>query len=381
MKKRILALLLCLATVLSLFACGEDGALSTDSVDGDTDVIFPQFNKKPTQNSDENSDAVDPYEAMGYDPAVDHKFIACDIINHSVVVFDLNACDGDFQNLKDDDVAVVWEWDSDEDPNCKIKPGYGIDSAKYRYSPYYKKDVIIACSSGGGAWVVDYEEKTVLWEARIGGGPHSIEMLPNGDIVVAGSSGGPKQNGHLTYVPLSAGIKKPVSTIASYSCHGVSWDPVNECLWVLEYDCARAVAVLNEGTKNAELVRIDRSGCNFPGGGRGGHAFSPVIGQPGKYWASSGNGLWQFDAEAEEMYSNYPLNVFLTTSGIKGVCSFADGTVIETVAGIGNETQSWSSNGFLIVTQDADTKEVKSEYVVFDHRDFYKVQPFTKDYQ
>ncbi len=377
MKKRVLALVFCLAITFSLFACGEGKSSFTDDVGGNTSVVFPQISQNPNKNTDKNTDTPGQDEAMGYDPSVDHKFIACDIVNHSVVVFDLNACDGDFQKLKDDDVAVVWEWDSDEDPNCKIKPGYGIDSAKYRYSPYYKKDVIIACSSGGGAWVVDYEEKTVLWEARIGGGPHSIEMLPNGDIVVAGTSG----NGKLAYVPLSAGIKKPVHTIESLSCHGVSWDPVNECLWVLEAYGVKAVAVLNEGTKDAKLVRIERSGAPFGGSVGGGHAFSPVIGQPGKYWASSGNALWQFDSETETMYSNYPLNVFLTTSGIKGVCSFADGTVIETVAGIGNEDKDWSSNGFLIVTQDTETKEVNSEYVIFDHRDFYKVQPFTKDYQ
>ena len=380
MKKRILALFLCLITVLCTVGCGETESPSTE---GDGTVAFPQFSKpdKDTEKDNDTSDVVSDDTQRIFDSAVEHKFIACDIINHSVVVFDLNACDGDFQKLKDDDVAVVWEWDSDEDPNCKIKPGVGIDSAKIRYSPYYEKDVMIACSSGGGAWVVDYEEKTVLWEARIGGGPHSIEMLPNGDVVVAGSSGGPESNGHLSYVPLSAGVKKVVHTIASYGCHGVSWDPENECLWVLEGDGVKAVAVVDEGTKNGKLVKIDRSGSKFPGGGNGGHAFSPVTEYPGRYWASSGSALWQYDSQTEEMYGNYQFNVYLSQGGIKGVTSFADGVVIKTVAGIGDNTQSWSSRGFLIVSQDGASHQIKSEYVVFEHRDFYKIQPFSKDYQ
>ena len=372
MKKRILAGFLCFVTVIALAACGGSNVPSGDSAGEDTDTISLQSSKKTDKNTDKNTDTE---EKVGYDPTVDHKFLACDIVNHSIVVFDLDACNGDLQKLRDDDVAVVWEWDSDDDPNCRLNPGYGLDSAKYRYSPYYKKDVVIACSSNGWVGIIDYEAKSLLWERRdqITYNAHSVELLPNGDLVVSVSS----DPGALVYYAVSLGIDEHITTVNNLWGHGVSWDPVNECLWTLESGKIVAVSVLDMGTKDVKLVRIERSFAEIKGSG---HALSPVTGQPGKYWISASS-LWQFDTETEEICTNFPLNAFLTRDSIKGICSFADGTVIETVAGIGNNTQSWSSNGFLIVSQDAETKEVNSEYVVFDHRDFYKIYPFSKDYQ
>ncbi|MBO5213632.1 MAG: hypothetical protein J6B86_02540 [Clostridia bacterium] len=379
MKKRIFSLFLCVLISLSFVACGGTSP-ADDSVQTDSDKTSVNVSTKTDKNTDTNDGDTDEKEEEipGYDPTMEHKFIACDIISHGIVVFDLNACDGDFQRLTDDDVAVVWEWDPEEDPNLKTKgPNLGIDSAKYRYSSYYEKDVMIACSSNGWVGIIDYEAKTLLWETTVSGGPHSVEMLPNGDLVVGCSS----KPGALVYYAISAGYNKKVHSIPSLYCHGVSWDPEEECLWVLEHTGVYAAVIENMGTKNGKIIRIDRSGAQFPKNYTGGHAFSPVAGQPGRYWASSGGDLWQFDANDEKMYSNYPMNLYLSRGSIKGVTSFADGTVIETIGGIGNNSQSWSSAGFLIVTRDRETQEVKSEYVLFDHRDFYKIQPFTKDYQ
>ena len=86
------------------------------------------------------------------------KLIATDITQHRIVVYDLDACKGDYTKLTDDWISVVWEWDSDDDPNCTVyKPGYGLDSAKLRYSEYYKRYVVIACSSNGWVGVIDYK--------------------------------------------------------------------------------------------------------------------------------------------------------------------------------------------------------------------------------
>jgi hypothetical protein len=209
-------------------------------------------------------------------------------------------------------------------------------------------------------------------------------MLPNGDLIVACSS----DPGALVYVPLSAGITYPASWIPSLYCHGVSWDPVNEWLWVLEDNGVYAATVMNPG-KDGKITRLGGTGALFGSGIAGGHAFSPVGGEPGKYWASSGSFLFQFDAETETMSRSYTRFAKLTKAGIKGIASFADGTVIQTVAGIGGkDTYGWSSDGFRIVTVEMSegrvkqlvTKETK---VIFpaSHREFYKVQPFTKSYQ
>lgn len=387
--KKILLFLLCFAMLLSLGACGEpsdpsDGTGSDSAVqktDGKTTASKPA--KTDTEDVSAPSDTEEEKPETGYDPSMEHKFIATDITRHSIVVYDLNPCDGDFKKLTDDELCVVWEWDADDDPNCKIKPNAGIDAAKIRYSPYYERDVMIACSSNGWAGVIDYEAKSLLWEYRIGSGPHSIEMLPNGDVVVGCSS----DPGALVYVPLSAGITKPVSSIPSLYCHGVSWDPQNELLWVLENYGVYAAIILDEGTENGKLVRIGKSGDVFDNGEGGGHAFSPIYGQPGKYWASSGSKLWIFDAETEELDFRFDRNPYLSLKNIKGIASFPDGTVVQTVGGLcGNDTYGWSSDGLRItiryVDENGDLRDRVTK-VSFDpfHREFYKVQPFTKDYQ
>lgn len=374
MKKRILALFLCLIMAFTLVACGGDGEpSSTDSnvgsVSGSTD----------SDAAGGNGGA----ELKGYDPELEHKVICCDIKNHGVVILDLNACNYDFESLEACEEAVVWEWDADEDPNCELaaKVSTSISGVRYRYSEYYKKDVIVACAAYGWVGIIDYETRSLLWEAddKVLNNAHSVEMLPNGDVVVAVSA----DPGAVVYYPLSAGITDPIATVPSLWSHGVFWDPEAEQLWVLETSGVVAVSILNRGTENVKLMRVGGMGVNFKGDG-GGHAFAPIMGQPGKYWASGGKGLWVFDSEKLTLTkADKSLNV----SSIKGVCSFTDGTVVEAKAGFGGETlKEFGSAGLRITVKEVTGNKVKSlKYVtynaVFKEREFYKVQTLTKDYR
>ena len=389
MLKKVLALLFACVLLLSFAACGpagedpqnpDPGSAGTDSAAG-TDA---------SSGSESDKDEDKEEKPILYDEDMEHKFLATDITNHSIVLYDLNLANGVYENLKGDS-CIVWEWDADEDPNCKINPGKGIDAAKYRYSPYYEKDVIIACSSGGGAYVIDFEEKTVLWEYNIGTGPHSIEMMPNGDVVVACSGGATE--GKVAYVPLSTGETKPSSTIHSPSGHGVMYDPENECLWVLEFEQIYSCIVKNYGTKNATLVRVTGSGYDF---GRNkqdtsGHVLSPVYGQPGKYWVAGGK-LWMFDSTTEEFtrsYSHAATYSAKAADWMKGVAYFPDGTMIQTVPGSGGKTTTdWACGGFRITTLEMSEGKVKTvkanvSEVLWEpsDREWYKVHTFCKDYQ
>lgn len=380
MKKRILSLFLCVLMSFTFVACGDGEDPGSDSFGTNSSEQSVKPGSGVKTDTDSDGDTEDE-KKVGYDPSLEHKFIACDILSHGIVVFDLNACDGDWKKLTDDSVAVVWEWDPEEDPKCKYSSNisYSISGVRYRYSEYYKKDVVVACANFGWVGIIDYETRSVIWESNdpVLAGAHSVEMLPNGDLVV-GISG---KAGKVAYFPVSAGISRHVSSISSPQCHGVFWDPGNECVWVLEDNGVYAAVIMNLGKLSGEIMRVDRSGSLFGNNSKGGHAFSPVAGQPGKYWASSAGALWQFDAESETMYTNYPLNGALSHGAIKGVCSFADGTVVETIGQLGKHDYSFGSAGFLIVTQDRETQEIVSKYIYFDHREFYKVQSFTKDYQ
>ena len=379
--KRVLTVLLCLILALLSVACTE----TTTSTDSNASSEGTEVTESSTDTSTSSS-VGNTTNGGGYDETMEHKFIVTDITNHSIVVYDLNRCNGDFTRLTRDS-CVIWEWDADEDPNCKLagRIGYGIDAAKYRYSPYYKRDVIVACSSAGWCGVIDYKAKTVLWEYNVGQGPHEVEMLPNGDVVVACSS----DPGALVYVPLSAGVTRPVSSIPSLYCHGVSWDPVNKCLWVLEDTGVYAAKIRQMGTAHGSIYRVTSSKLAFENGEKGGHAFSPVYGEPGCYWAASHKYLWKFDANAKTLTRGFRRSSELSQKDIKGIASFEDGTVIELVANIGKRcTKGWSCDGMRIITREWSQGKVKVmkdvvKVVPFDtnHREFYKIHPFTKEYQ
>lgn len=397
--KRIFALLLCCVLALSCVACGEgesgenasaQGSESTEqtsSTDSATSETVTSTNTDTDTDTEKNTTSsvteTVTWDNYVFDTSIEHKFFATDIRGHSLVVFDLNKTDGNLDLLTGRS-CVVWAWSSDYDTKCTIKPSSGIDAAKYRYSPYYGKDVVIASSSNGWAGVIDYEAKSLIWEHKVGDGPHSIEMMPNGDVVVACSGNG-STPGKLAYIPLSSGAKTPSCEVPSPSSHGVMWDPKNECLWVMENAEIACFKVVGAGTREATLERIKESCVSLAGKDSGGHVISPVLGQPGKYWIGAGGGLWQFDTETRTVTKSYENAAPLSIRHLKGVASFADGTVIQTSAGLGGNTSyDWSSKALRILlfkkNDDGTSRPIIKE-VPFKTREFYKVFPFTKDYQ
>lgn len=393
--KRLISLILCLILGAALVACGEPAApenTESEEVSSSTETDTPtgtstdtKTNTTDTKTDKTDSDKTEtpvPWEGYAFDTEAEHKFLATDIKGHSIVLFDLNKTNGDLNELKNMS-CIVWTWNSDADATCKIKPGVGIDAAKYRYSPYYKKDVIIACSSGGGAYVIDYQARKVLWEYNIGDGPHSIEMMPNGDVVVAASGNG-KTEGKLVYIPLSAGKTNPSSTVPSPTSHGVMYDPEQDCLWVMENTEVACFKVAGAGTANAQLQRVEGGGGSLFRKDSGGHVLSPVIGQPGIYWVGCASKLWQFNSKDKTVTDTFPASGALSARNIKGIASFADGTAVLTVAGLGGKASyDWSSGGlrFMIPKDNNGTLRYVFRDVPFSNREFYKVFPFTKDYQ
>ena len=391
--KRFFVWILCFVLMFSLAACGEtedntssigsDSSISASDQNTDTESDRETDTDTDTdQNTTSSVTETEPWEGYVFDDSVEHKFLATDIRGHSIVVFDLNKTNGDLDLLTGRS-CIVWAWSSDSDSNCTIKPGAGIDAAKYRYSAYYEKDVIIACASSGWAGIIDYETHSLIWEYKVGEGPHSIEMMPNGDLVVACSGNG-KTEGKLVYIPLSAGKKSPSCEVVSPSSHGVMWDPQNECLWVMEHGEVAGFKVKGYGTADAQLERAEGLGASLIKDNNG-HVLSPVIGQPGKYWVGAGSKLWQFDAKEQTITDAYDYAGALSLKNLKGVASFADGTAVQTAAGLGGDTSyDWSSKALRILlfkeSSDGTLRPVVKQ-VAFKTREFYKVFPFTKDYQ
>jgi uncharacterized protein YxeA len=386
MLKKVLATVLCLVMVIALVACTETGNQNTDSgnpsVNSDTN---PNTDSGKNTDSGTNSATSDKPQVntTGWDETMEHKFLATDVANASIIIVDMGLSkEEDFSDLED---CIIWEWQSTKDPTCIGNPGKGVDAAKLRYSEYYKKDVVIVCSSNGWAGVIDYEEKKVLWQWSFGGGNfHSIEMMPNGDVVVAGSG----DDGKIFYIPLSAGVTKPSHYIPSPSGHGVMYDPQNNWLWVLDFDEVYACAVVGAGTKDAKLARIGGCDVKFTRDNDG-HVLSPMFGEPGKYWVASSVRNYIFDSEELTLTnapSHYTNNKNGPELGIKGIAYYEDKTMVMVVANTGEASSPYFGEEIRIVRMvpmGSSIQKLKpvTNRVTMYGREFYKVYPLNKNYQ
>lgn len=392
--KRALSFLLLLVLLCSAVACaspevppasgtGASEAPSSGSADP-TDALSSDPETSGTDSGTDSAQSDPPLNL--YDPNIDHKVILDDSSN-KILVLDLDRM-GEITNLNYLEEALIWEWDSRTAPGCVLGKGSsGVDQANFRYSAYWDRDVVIACGSGGWVGVIDYKTKEVLFEDRVDNCPHAVELLPNGDLVVAGSGGSDMTKGSLLYYPLSAGSTEYCFRIRMDFAHGVCWDPQKEVLWALGYTDLLAFEVLSPGTEKAKLVQNpDLGGSLESVKDSGGHNLSPAYGQPGKYWVTAGH-LWLFDSETGKFSSAFPQRAKGDANGLKGVAGFADGTlVLSGYIGKGGSPE-YMSTALKILYLAESTGKVKRSVVkeleipYREKRQTYKVHPFCKDYQ
>ncbi len=389
--KRVLALIFAGVFLLSLAACSPDtpttdtgsGSVSSDPVGGtvsDTDSGSTSENSS-TDSSNSNTSETGEITLNVFDPTLDHKVIMDDSSKTILVVdFDKGSSPAEWSM----DNAVIWEWSTD------MAKGFGmqgkninIDSAKYRYSEYYKKDVIIFCGSSGWVGIIDYQTKDLLFEHQPGNGPHAVEILPNGDLVVARSGNG-NGNGDVLYYPIASGASAPSDEkVKLDSAHGICYDPKNKVLWALGDKEIVALRVMGDGV-SAKLTKINGMGVNLSQGG--GHVLAPAYGNPGKYWVSTGKKVWVYDSENQSISSGALRAPKYSGASVKGMAYFADGTMVQTAHDQGGTGTYRSSQLKIMYLAESSGKVTQAvvKSVMIPHRagsQTYKVHVFTKDYQ
>lgn len=382
--KKIGSLLLCGILLLGFAACGgqtgpvvsEYGSTSSAS---DTD--------KTTDSSDSavSSDPSDTEETKVtvFDPEGEHKIIM-DVSARGILVVDLDKTGDHPENWTVED-GIVWEWSTDDLTEGKMKGvSVTMDSARIRYSPYYESDVVVFCGSGGWVGIVDYATKELLFEDNPGKGPHSAELLPNGDLVLACSGNSDSESGCILYYPLSSGVTKPTSSFSLVSAHGVCYDPGQDLIWALGGHEIVALNVSGKGTDKAKISSVNGMGVKLPSSG--GHELSPAYGHPGKYWVSGGKAVWVFDSVEGTISATDLQAKKYSKDNVKGMAYFADGTMVQTSHDQGG-TGTYRSSLFRILYLEESSGKIKTSVVkelmiphAGDHQS-YKVNVFCKDYQ
>ena len=90
-------------------------------------------------------------------------------------------------------------------------------------------NVIATCDSNGLATIASYPGKVRRWAKVVGGNPHAVEILPNGNLAVASSTG----NFVRLYASSQGGSNSTYSQFNLNDAHGALWDPSINRLWVV----------------------------------------------------------------------------------------------------------------------------------------------------
>ncbi len=362
MKRKVLAMITALILTASLSACGKDPTPANPTTGTQSDTLQTSLTDAPSDNPSAPQTPVGKYT---FDPNLDHKILVTDVKNGSVAVLDLNRCrDEEFSDLTEE-TCVVWEWDGGD---------ANLAGVKFRESSYYNTYVVLAAASGGWAKVIDYGSKKELWSVDKNiHNAHSIEMLPDGDIIVAACGHGEKEytDGGLHYYP--AGSTEEAAFLELPCAHAALWDPEKEVLWSVGYEGIVAVKITKTDGK-VTLTKVPDLGVKkreFSG-----HDMVPAS-EPGTFWVSDHPSLYLFDSNKNTLTKNIPY----TDVGIKGIASFADGTMVMSVANTGKPMATVFSQAVTVKLKESAHGKIVKKDILFSDREFYKIHAFDENYR
>lgn len=205
---------------------------------------------------------------------------------------------------------TVWAWDPYaakdlEDPDWFSNP----DEAK----PVYDNNYVLITASGGGVALVRISDKKTVFHAYAGGNPHSAELLPDGNIVTASSTGNYLTIFYTDTLASPADVYKKKAPIPSG--HNVVWDKKRKTLWSAGEDKLYAYEYNFNCTRPG--LRLTDS-LQLPGSGA--HDLFPVYGRD-SLWLSNLKGVYYIGLENKSVTRakvEYHENIKSVSSGPEG---------------------------------------------------------------
>ncbi len=353
------------------------------------DKIYFRLNKNQTTTDDKGTFyariifATEAPFGEIYSQASEHTLLATDMTNGGVVMLNADALDASNTLILEDNTSWSWYPDTVKGWSGKSLKDE-INDIKVRWSSYWQRQVVIMTASGHWAGIADYATGDCLYEwtelesNAVTIQPHAIEMLPNGDVIIA-TTGEDTENtsetkGQLHYMHMENGVYRTTSTVNLHSAHGVLWDPTEGVVWALGYQCLYAYEI----DSNYQFVRCEGKGITFTQ--KGGHALSADYGNPDILWISTGANVLQYSKSSNELVTSYTnASTLLTLQKIKGIASFGDGL---TAYVVGDGSGVLSSNDFNYAGNGFSTIDRKGKVSTFTFSNMatYKIYNFTTSY-
>ncbi|WP_228983045.1 DUF6528 family protein [Streptomyces sp. DH12] len=184
------------------------------------------------------------------------------------------------------------------------------DEAKVRR--WRGRTYVLTTASYGFAAVVAYPSGDRYWARALAPGtlrvnPHSAELLPDGSVAVAGSTGDLVR----LYEPPPG---ERYAEFALDDAHGLVWDGRLGVLWALGGD--RLVALRPHGAGGRPALR-EVYGVRLPE--PGGHDLGQVARDPDRLWVSTGRAVHQYVKSRRAFVRDYPGAAAVSRARVKAV--------------------------------------------------------------
>lgn len=165
--------------------------------------------------------------------------------------------------------------------------------------PIYNCQYLLITSTRGGVAILRIRDKKVMFYACPKGQPHSAEVLPDGNIVVASSTDGTIDGDKLRLYKVDTVARLAAAPVATYPLafgHNAVWDRANERLWATANDVLNAYKYI---TVEGQPTLVLENSYPFPEGQNGAHELFPVHGI-NQLWLTTLKAVYKFNVATKE---------------------------------------------------------------------------------
>jgi hypothetical protein len=265
----------------------------------------------------------------------------------------------DISSGKLDESSLVWSY--------KL-PYYNIAGTKLRHSEAHGDVALAVCGSTYGC-MISYPEGKLLWSTEAAANnPHSIELMPNGVIAIASSTGGEVR----FFTTDKKTSRTPAAKVTLEDAHGVLWDDEKQVLWAIGRTVLAAYRVTLDGTK-VTVTEETSLRATIPSDWS--HDLAPVYGNTDALWISTGSHVYQYIKSTGKFSTDYAGHNILDRDAIKGVGNFEDGSIVYIFPA--GKYKSWTSQTALFLKNGSSA----SENLTSKDGHFYKIRVWDTRYQ
>lgn len=215
----------------------------------------------------------------------------------------------------------VWEWNP---YTARIPAGqqsWFVNPSEVK--PVFNKRYVLMTASGGAVALIRISDHKLMFYANCGQNPHSVEILPDGNIVTAESRSG-EINTFVVDTVKVLGIKK--NTVKIGNAHNVVWDRKRSCLYATGTISTGVTALFrfkyNGDRNNPKLTNQTRI-YTFEKES-GGHDLFPVYGEEDKLWLTAATAVYKIDVST----NNPTCEKVYDLENIKSISNAPDGIIM-----------------------------------------------------